>query len=181
MLLGIAAHQFGELADLEAGEVPVGGVDRSGLLVLVENEAGERRFGAGDVGADVANDQSDVIGMALGGQRAFAGVVGERHQEHHSNQDQGGEQAGDRGPAAPPVEPDCLPVPHHPRSLAPLTIWGKPKVPSKSAQSMQPVARPAAANMPRISPTWSLVCSAHSEQRSKVMLAGVAGGRARFT
>ncbi len=28
LLLGIAAHQLGELADLEAGEIPVGGVDR---------------------------------------------------------------------------------------------------------------------------------------------------------
>jgi hypothetical protein len=46
---------------------------------------------------------------------------------------------------------------------------------------MQRVARPAAANIPKISPTCSLLCSEHKEQRSKVMPAGVAGGRARFT
>ncbi len=46
---------------------------------------------------------------------------------------------------------------------------------------MIPTAFPAASNMPRIVSTSSAVCSAHSEQRSSVMLAGVAGGRARLT
>ncbi len=46
---------------------------------------------------------------------------------------------------------------------------------------MIPTALPLFSKMPRISLTCSLVCSAHSEQRSSVMLAGVAGGRARFT
>ena len=42
-------------------------------------------------------------------------------------------------------------------------------------------AKAAAANMPRISPTCSSVWSAQSEQRSSVIFAGVAGGRARLT
>ena len=73
LLLGVAVDQLGELVDLEAGEIPVAGVDAAaGLLVLVEHEAGERRFGARDVGADVANDQRDIIGMPLGAKRARA-------------------------------------------------------------------------------------------------------------
>src|SRR5690606_40311602 len=44
-----------------------------------------------------------------------------------------------------------------------------------------PTAFPARSNMPRIVSTSSLECSAQSEQRSSVMPAGVAGGRARLT
>ena len=40
--------------------------------VLVEHEAGERGVGARDVGADVADDERDLVGLALGGQRALA-------------------------------------------------------------------------------------------------------------
>lgn len=46
---------------------------------------------------------------------------------------------------------------------------------------MIPTALPARSNMPMIVCTCSAECSAHSEQRSSVMLAGVAGGRARLT
>jgi hypothetical protein len=46
---------------------------------------------------------------------------------------------------------------------------------------MQPVDRPAAPNIASTSSTWSLECSEHKEQRSNVIPAGVAGGRAKFT
>jgi len=49
------------------------------------------------------------------------------------------------------------------------------------AGQMQPVARPAAPNIARISPTCSAECSAHKEHRRSVLPAGVAGGRARLT
>ena len=46
---------------------------------------------------------------------------------------------------------------------------------------IMPDLEKGAANIPNISSTCSLECSAHSEQRNKVMFAGVAGGRARLT
>jgi len=42
---------------------------------------------------------------------------------------------------------------------------------------MIPMALPARSNMPVMISTCSAVCSAHSEQRSSVIPAGVAGGR----
>ena len=55
--------------------------------------------------------QRDVIGVALGGERPLARVVGELDQEHHDDQDEGREQARGRGAAATPVEAHLLPVP----------------------------------------------------------------------
>ena len=52
---------------------------------------------------------------------------------------------------------------------------------SQPRHQMIPTAFPARVNMPMMVCTCSAVCSAQSEQRSRVMLAGVAGGRARFT
>ena len=184
LLLGTGAHQVAELADLVAGELPVAGVDVAAALdVLVEHEAGERGFGARDVGADVADDQRDFVGMALGGERPLARVVGELDQENHRDQDQRRDQARGRRSAATPVEPDffVVPIPDHDGQCSPVNFFAKPKGSARNLQLMQPVARPAAANMPRISPTCSSVWSAHSEQRSRVMPAGVAGGRARLT
>ena len=130
LLLGIAAHQLLELLDLVAGQAPVAGIDRAaGLLVLVEHEAGERSLGARHVGADVADDQRDVIAMPLGAERMLARVIGEVDQEHHDDQDEGRKQARSRGSAATPIEAQFLPVPCHGLSLDPLTIWRKPKVP----------------------------------------------------
>src|SRR5690242_962932 len=124
--------------------------------------------------------------MALGIERLFPGIVGEFDQEDHGDEDERRDQARGRSSPTPPIEADFVlfPVPDHLGNLAALTFWRKPKVPSKMgilAQLMQPVARPAAANIPRISPTCSSLCSAQSEQRRRVMPAGVAGGRARLT
>ena len=51
----------------------------------------------------------------------------------------------------------------------------------RQLQEMTPTALPARPNMARMVSTSASLCSAQSEQRSRVMLAGVAGGRARFT
>ena len=131
-LRGIVAHLGSEfLIDLVAGELPVAGVDvAAGLHVLVEHEAGERGLGARDVGADVADDKRDFVGVALGAERAFAGIVGELHHDDHGDEDQGREQARGRGAPAAPVEADFLVVPSpHGRSLPPLTFRRNPKVP----------------------------------------------------
>ena len=182
-LLGVASFEVAELVDLEGGEPPVAGIDiAAGFHVLVEDETGERGLGARDVAADVADDERDVVGVPFRGKRPLARVVGEFDHEHHGDEDQGRDQARGRGSAPTPVEADVFLVPSpHGDSLAPLTFWRNPKVPCRFAQLMQPVARPAAANMPRISPTWSSVWRAQSEQRSSVIPAGVAGGRARLT
>jgi hypothetical protein len=42
--------------------------------------------------------------MPLGGERAFAGVVGEGDEEHHDDENEGRNQARGRGSAATPVE-----------------------------------------------------------------------------
>src|SRR3546814_18754685 len=51
----------------------------------------------------------------------------------------------------------------------------------RSDQPIAPVALPAASNMAMILPTCSSLCSAQSEQRSRKVPAGVAGGRAELT
>src|SRR5207253_9999205 len=114
-------------------------------------------------------------------QRMFALVIGDLDEDDHRHEDEGREQARGRGSAATPVEAQFLPVPCHESQFSRVNQLAKAKGSLQLAQSMQPVARPAAANMPKISPTWSSLCSAHSEQRNSVILAGVAGGRARFT
>lgn len=52
---------------------------------------------------------------------------------------------------------------------------------SGTSRQMIPTALPARSKRSRMSATCSLLCSAHKEQRSKVIPAGVAGGRAKFT
>ena len=177
-LLGAGAQHPFELADLVPGKPPLAVIDAAAVLhVLVEHEAAERGFGAGHAGIDAADQQGDVVGAPLGFECAFAGVVGQCDEDHHDHQDQGRNQAPGRRSAAAPVEVQLVPRRHHGVSLDPYAAPRKPG----QRQFMQPVARPAAANMPRISPTCSLLCSEHREQRSRVIPAGVAGGRARLT
>ena len=182
-LVLVLPNEAAQLLDLVAGDFPIVGVDGAaalGRVVFVENEPRERGFRARHAGADVADDQGDVVAVPLCRQRLFARVVGAANEEHQSEQDQRGDQADGRGTAPAPVEPYLFVVRDHGVSLTPSAGRRKP-LDWVAVQLMTPVARPAAANMARISPTCSLECSAQSEQRSRVMPAGVAGGRARLT
>ena len=145
--------------------------------------SGKSRFSARHVRADVPDDERDLIGVAFRGERALARVVREFDQKNHRNEDQRGDQARDCCSASTPVEPDffVVPNPDHVRQCSRVNFFAKPKGSAWNPQLMQPVARPAAANMPRISPTCSSVWRAQREQRRSVMPAGVAGGRARLT
>ena len=70
--------------------------------------------------SDVADDQRDVIGAALGLERLFARVVGRCDEEHHAEQDERRDQAAGRRTAAPPVEAQLRPRRrHHGVSLDP--------------------------------------------------------------
>ena len=102
-------------------------------LVLVEDETGEAGFGARDIGADVADDQRDLIGLALGGDRLLARVVGEFDERTPSR--------GGRGPQSgqpPQRRRDASRTgrpPHRPSSVqcSPVNFWGKPglRVPAR--------------------------------------------------
>src|SRR5205085_9256061 len=128
-----------ELADLVPGQFPVAGVDRPGLRLFIENEAPKGRFRAGDVGADVANDECDVVGMTLGIEGPLAIVVGELYQENHGEQDESRSETRGRGPATAPIEAHFVPVPDHCRNLAALTFWRKPKVPCSRLSLCSPL------------------------------------------
>ena len=127
-LLRAFAFEPLELLDLVAGELPVAGVDVAVRIdFLVEHEPREGGLGARDVGADIADDQGDLIGLALGGERLLARVVREFDEEHHADQEQGRNEPRGRSAAAPPVEPDVLPIVHHEPNVTALTFWGNPR------------------------------------------------------
>ena len=159
LLLGIAAHQLAR-AGRSASRRAASRWRRLLPLVsdvLVEHEAAERRFGAGDVGARrcgrPARRHRHGARPSSAWSRASLAIA---TRNDHAEQDQSA--ASRPAAAAPPRRQSnrtSSPSRRHDVSLDPLTIWRKPKVPVESAQPMQPVARPAAANMPRISPTWS--------------------------
>ena len=114
LLIGAVAHQVAQLPDLEAGELPVARVDIAvGVDILVEHEAGQRGFGARDVGADVSNDQRDFVRMALGIERLLARVVGEFDEDDHDDEHQRRGQACSCSSPSPPIEADLVlfPVP----------------------------------------------------------------------
>ena len=66
LLRGVAGNRPFELVELLPGEPPLGVIAAAaGLGVLVQREAADRCFGAGDAGIDGAGQQGDVIGMTF--------------------------------------------------------------------------------------------------------------------
>ena len=125
LLLRISALQRLHLLDLVPGIAPGVGINVSALLlVLIEHEAGEGRFGAGYVGVRIPDDERNLVGVAFVRQCFLAGVVGEFDQKNHGNKDEGRNQARGSRTATPPVKPDVLP--HHEAFLTALTFWRKP-------------------------------------------------------
>src|SRR6185369_14034399 len=153
LLVRVTADELLELADLEAGELPVAGVDVAVRFdLLIQHEAGERGLRARDVRADVPDDQRDVIGVPLSRQRLLARAIGGCNQPHHREQDESRDQTGGGSTPAPPVEADVVPIPDHRTQCSPVNHLAKAKGSpdfADSTQLMQPVARPAAANVLR--------------------------------
>ena len=106
----VARDQPVELVDLLAGKAPLAVVDiAAGPRLLVEHEGAQRRLRAEQSGVDVAGQQVDVIGMALGIERRIARLVRHRDQHDHRDQDQRGDKCPRRCPATAPVKPGVVP------------------------------------------------------------------------
>lgn len=105
LLFRLAADQRAELLDLVLGELPVVVISGARLGILVENETGESGFRPRSVGADVANDERDVVGVPLRRKCPLTGAVRQRDEHHHRHQHESRDQANGRGAPAPPVDP----------------------------------------------------------------------------
>src|SRR5205085_4154798 len=103
-----------QLLDLVAGELPGAGIDvAAALLVLVECETSKGGIGLGDVCADIADNQRNLVRLPFGIECLFPGVVREFYEEYHDDQNEGRNKARRRSTATPPVEPDVLPFADH--------------------------------------------------------------------
>jgi hypothetical protein len=90
--------------------------------------------------------------MAFCGERPLPGVIGEFHEEDHSDQDQRGNETRGRSTPAPPVEADLVlfPIPDHLSTLNALTFSG-----NAQQNLLQNVLREWAGTDPQAASAWA--------------------------
>jgi hypothetical protein len=87
------------------------------LNQLIEHEAAERGFGAGQRCIDRPNHQGHVIGVAFPLERLIARLVRNGDEKHHAEQDERSEQPSGGSANATPVETVFLNLRVHERQL----------------------------------------------------------------
>src|SRR5512144_872271 len=113
-LLRVGTFQRLQLLDLIAGKLPRAGVDIPiRVYVFVKNKTSERGLRFRHVGARVPDDERDLVGSTLGGQRPLARIIGELDEKDHGDEHQGGNEACCRSASSSPIEADLVlfPVP----------------------------------------------------------------------
>ena len=170
-----------EPVDLRSGERPLLEVELAHPLVGGDDVAAERRLRLGDRARERARQDHHVIAVRLEAQRAVALAVGAAQSDDQRDEHgRGGERhqaERDRLPDADAARRFGVAPPLHDSDS--ILVGGSGE--ADAAQPITPTARPAARNMPMTRSICSGLCSAQSEQRSRKVPAGVAGGRAMLT